>query len=226
MVQTSLNLFDLGVFAILGLSAMLSFFRGLIREVLSLGAWVGAALITLYAFPHVAVAMQPHVKSTMIASGFAALGCFMLALIIISVFNGMLMRYVKPGSEIGLLDNALGLGFGLLRGVLLVSLAYFVMTVVMPPKDYPEWVKTAKTRLYVEKSAKWIAAMAPSYLDDLSPLKEKGKKSLKDFGDDEDTGALDKAIREGGKTDEDAEPSTRWQSMEELQKRMNSVNKE
>ncbi len=51
MVQTSLNIFDLVVFGILGLSALLSFFRGFVREVLSLGAWVGASLITLYAFP-------------------------------------------------------------------------------------------------------------------------------------------------------------------------------
>ena len=44
----NINLFDGAVFVILFLSAILSFFRGFIREVLSLGAWIGAAMITLF----------------------------------------------------------------------------------------------------------------------------------------------------------------------------------
>lgn len=212
MVETSLNLFDLGVAIIVGLSALLSFFRGFIREVLSLGAWVGAAIITLYAFPHVADWLQPQMKNTMVASGLAAMGTFMCALIVISIFNGLLLKYVKTGSDVGLLDNALGLAFGVARGVLLVAIAYFIMTVVLRPEDYPDWVKQAVTRPYVEDAAKWVASVAPNYLDDMSKLK-------KEPGTAPTSGEQPTIIRPHVPAD-DAEPSTRWQSLDELQQRM------
>ena len=60
-------------------------------------------------------------------------------------------------------------------------------------------------------------------LKDISPLKDKANADDKKL--DEGTTELDKAIK-AGNTHEDAEPSTRWQSMEELQRRMNSTNEE
>lgn len=216
MVETSLNLFDLGVLVIVGLSALLSFFRGFIREVLSLGAWVGAAVITLYWFPEVAKWMQPHVKNTMVASGLAAMGTFMFALVIISIINSLLLKYVKTGSDVGLLDNALGLAFGVARGVLLIAIAYFIMTVVMSEKDYPDWVKTAVTRPYVENAAKWISQIAPNYLDEMTPLKDDKKDPVKDS----EPNVIERQFVPDDSTDEDAEPSEHWESLEQLQERM------
>ncbi len=206
VVHTSMNIFDLGVIAVLGLSALLSFFRGFIREVLSLGAWVGATIITLYLFQHVAENLGPHVKDRGVAGALAALGIFMVALIIISIFNSILLRYVKTGSEVGLLDNGLGLVFGMLRGALLVALAYFIMTITMAPRDYPPAIRTAKSQPYVEQAAATLAQFAPKYLRELSPLKDK------DAGK---TDTLNK-ILENGNDSEDAEPSPHWSSMNEL----------
>jgi membrane protein required for colicin V production len=221
MVETSLNLFDLIVVGVVGLSALLSFFRGLVREVLSLGAWVGASIITLYAFPHVAEWMQPHVNNTMISSGLAALGTFMLSLIIISLFNSLLLKYVKTGADVGLLDNGLGLAFGAARGVLLISVAYFILTVVMREEDYPDWITHSLTRPYVEKSAAWIARIAPAYLNEISPLQKKegdsdkqkpnGLQRMIDRNRDEKV-----EIRRGDSSSDD----TKWQSLDELRERM------
>ena len=43
MIETHLNLFDATVLGILALSCLFAFFRGFVREILSLGAWIGAA---------------------------------------------------------------------------------------------------------------------------------------------------------------------------------------
>ena len=45
-----MNAVDLGVLAVIALSAVFAFARGFVREALSIVAWVGAALITLYGF--------------------------------------------------------------------------------------------------------------------------------------------------------------------------------
>lgn len=159
-----LSVFDAGVLIILGLSGLLSFFRGFIREVFSLAAWIGATLITVYNFPRVAEWLKPQVENDMAAVGIATLGTFMVALISISIFNSIFMRFLKKSSDVGLLDNGLGLLFGLFRGALLICLAYYTMTLVMDEKDYPPYVAQAKTRPYVAKGAEWVASLAPDYL--------------------------------------------------------------
>ena len=164
MVQTSLNIFDLGVIIIVGLSALMSFFRGFTREILSLGAWIIASIVTLYAFPHVSHWIEPQVKNTMVASGLASIGVFLVTLVLISIVSGVFLKFMKSGSEVGALDNIMGLLFGAARGLLLVTISYFIMTLVLTEKDYPEWVTKAATRPYIARSAHWLASLAPDYL--------------------------------------------------------------
>lgn len=216
MLETSLNIFDLIVLCVVGLSALLSFFRGFIREVLSLGAWVGASIITLYAFPYVAEWIGPQIKSPMVASGLGAMLTFMSALIVISIINGVLLKYVKTGSDVGLLDNMLGLVFGAARGGLLVAIGYFIMSVVLNEKDYPEWVQKAYSKPYAEKAAAWVAKVAPSYMNDISPLK-------KDNDDSEGSSITDKPKVIRGMEYEKATgraADNAWQSLDELKRRM------
>ena len=52
MDGTGLTALDIGVLIVLAISALLAFGRGFVREVLSIGAWVAAAVVTLYAFPY------------------------------------------------------------------------------------------------------------------------------------------------------------------------------
>ena len=60
--QLNINMFDGIVFGVLFLSALVSFFRGFIREFISLLAWIGAALITLYLVEDVAKFLKPYAK--------------------------------------------------------------------------------------------------------------------------------------------------------------------
>lgn len=178
MIETQITYFDLTVLGILALSCLFAFFRGFVKEILSLGAWVGAGLITLYFFPDVATAIKPHVKgSPVIAAGFATLGLYISSLLIFSMINAMILRFLKEGSDVGFLDNMLGLMFGLFRGAFIVSLGYLVLTVVFPDEDaQPEWMKTAKSREYVEEGALLLARAAPEYLQDITSLKDEMQK--------------------------------------------------
>src|ERR1700761_81539 len=104
----NVNPFDAVVLGILALSAAVAFFRGFIRELLSLGAWVGAAIVTLYLFPHSTEFMKNHItasQSGTLAAGVGALGTYIAALIGFSIINSVILRYVKTGAEVGLLDN-------------------------------------------------------------------------------------------------------------------------
>lgn len=216
MVHTSINIFDLIVFAILGLSALMSFFRGFVREVLSLGAWVGASIITLYAFPHVAAMLKPHVgDSTVVAGGIAGMLTFMGSLIVISIFSSLLLKFLKPGNDIGVLDNAMGLMFGLVRGALIVAVGYYIFSLSTDEKNYPDWIRGAVSLPYVKEVSAWVAKIAPDYLDDITPGKT-------DSVDDAIDNAVDNAEEKQEELKDKADDAN-WPSMDDLKDRMNSV---
>lgn len=233
MVETALNMFDVVVISVVGLSALLSFFRGFVREIFSLGAWIFAGIITLYSFPHVTSLIQPHVKNPIFASGFASMGTFIISFLLISIFSSMLMKFMKSGSDIGVLDNLLGLGFGFFRGALLLSLGYFLMSKMMEEKEYPEFIQTAITRPYVAIGGRLIEKVAPNYLSTL--LSAEGDNTSPDTNTNTDTDNPDAAAAIEKAVDAIASPSTlpttpntdiksdspnkgyRWDSMEKLQ---------
>lgn len=167
MIEAQVNMFDLAVFAILGLSALIAFFRGFVREVLSLGAWIGALVISLYSFPKVAEWLEPQLGSGGIANGLAGMVTFMGSLIGLSILNAFLVRFFKAGKDVGVVDNALGFVFGVARGLLLVSIGFYVMSFFFKESEYPEWIQSAQTRPYVEEVTGWIVKLAPDYLGDL-----------------------------------------------------------
>lgn len=170
MVEATFNMFDAAVILVIMLSTMLAFFRGFVREFLSLGAWVAAGIVTLYAYQAVAEKLMPHTSSDTVAFLLAGAGTYVTVLLGLSIFNSMVVRYVKSGDEVGMFDNFLGLLFGLLRGAFIVSLGYVVLSLVIDNENPPVWVEEAATRPIVQKGAIILANIAPEYLEEISSL--------------------------------------------------------
>lgn len=191
MVETQLNMFDTVVVTIMGLSMLVSLFRGFIKEFLSLFAWFAAAIVTVYCFDDVAKFVAPHVSSKMVAAGIAGMGTYFSVLIGLSILNRIIIQYVKSGAEVGFLDKVLGIAFGAVRGGFIVSLGYLIMSFFWSEDNKPEWVQTAKTQVYVERGARMIQTMAPGYLEDLKNSTQNAVDSAKgsDSGDSISTDA-------------------------------------
>ena len=168
MVAAQFNIFDTVILLVMFLSIVLAFFRGFVREVLSLFSWVGAAFITVYYLPTVSAMLEPHFKSKLVVGGIAGLGTYICALMVLSIITSLIMRYVKKGNEVGVLDNLLGMGFGALRGAFVVSLGFLLLTFMMTPDNYPVWIKEARTKEYVEQGAQILAQIAPNYIHDIT----------------------------------------------------------
>ena len=227
-----LNLFDLSVLIIVGLSALLSFYRGFVREMLSLGGWIVASFVTLHFLEPATSYIKPQVKSEVIASGIAAVGLFFITLIVISIAANLLVKFLKPGDRVGLLDNLAGLVFGVARGMLIVAIGFFIMDMVTSGK-HPDVVKDAISRPYVEASAKWLKTIAPDYLDKVTKGKESegdddlgeaSKKKVNELIKKLDK-SRDAAVRKVDQaTDELDEKSEELPSMEDLQKRIREEN--
>ncbi len=173
MIHAHFTYFDMTVLGVMGLSCLFAFFRGFVKEVLSLGAWIGAGLVTIYFFPDVARIIEPHVKKNpIVAAGFASLGLYVVSLLGFSFINMLILRLFKDSKDVGMTDNLLGLVFGAVRGAFLLSLAYLAMTIVLGEENHPDWLKEAHTKPYVEQGALLLARAAPGYLQELTSLKK------------------------------------------------------
>jgi membrane protein required for colicin V production len=122
-MDLGLTWFDFAALAVLGLSGVMAFARGLIREVFSIIAFIGAAIAAVF----FADMLRPSVEnftplSGPLASVAAGLGIFLVVFIGVTVVASTLAKQTHQSTEIGSFDRAAGLAFGILRGVVVVGL--------------------------------------------------------------------------------------------------------
>jgi len=157
----SANFVDLAVIGVMLISALLAFGRGLVREVLSIGAWVAAALAALWGFPYAKDIARKYISITILADVVTATAIFLVTLIICAAISHAIARNVR-GSTFGALDRSLGLLFGLLRGAVLICFAYLLFTWAVPNEaDQPDVIKEARSRPLVASGADILRSLLP-----------------------------------------------------------------
>ena len=158
-----MNAFDLAILGVIAISAIFAFARGFVREVLSIVAWIGAGLTTLYAFNHVYRLVIRFVTTPLLADLIAGAGLFVTSLIVLTILTGYLARFAQS-SALSPIDRTLGLIFGLARGAVLVSLAYLLVDISLPQSDRPGWIKQAKSEPFLAQGAELLRSALPEPL--------------------------------------------------------------
>ena len=137
----SFTLIDGIVGGIIVLSALLAYSRGFLREVMAIAGWVVAAIL---AFMFVDIA-RPLVRQIPVVGDFLGESCelsvvasfgaiFVVALVVVSLFTPLFGALIQR-SALGGADQALGFAFGVLRGVLLIAIGFFVYDTVITTQD-------------------------------------------------------------------------------------------
>jgi len=152
---------DLAVLALLAVSGLLAMLRGFVREVLGIGAWVGAAVAGLALHGHAAPLLHAWLEPGLIANVVAGGAIFVVVLILLSLVARFLSDRVQD-SAAGAIDRTLGLVFGLVRGVALVCFAYIALAFLAGERSrWPDWVREAQSVRFAAPAAAWIVAQLP-----------------------------------------------------------------
>ena len=135
---------DGAVAAVIIISAILAYSRGLVREAMAIVGWIVAAILAftfagtfeplVREIPYVGDVLGDSCELAIIAA-FALV--FALALVLTSFFTPLLSGAIR-GSALGPLDQGLGFVFGVLRGVLLVAVGFVVYDRVTVNEGVPE----------------------------------------------------------------------------------------
>lgn len=163
METAPFNVTDIVVVLIILTSGVFAFFRGLVHETLAVVSWIGAAVATLIGFPYLQPTAREWVSIPVVADIGTGVVIFLVVLIVLSIITRILANRVRK-SGFGPLDRSLGLLFGLLRGGVLICLAWLALAWALPREDLPPWIVEAKTLPLVERGSAALIALVPEHL--------------------------------------------------------------
>lgn len=153
-----MNWTDYIIIGVLGLSIMVGLWRGLVSEVLSLIIWAAAFWVAWVFGPVLAVRLEHLVRlpSVRIIGAYAL--CF-VAVLICGVLLRFAARRLIDGIGLAGVDRVLGGMFGLVRGVLLVTLVVFLVGFTAFTHD--PWWQRSLLLPHFREAAVWMEQRTP-----------------------------------------------------------------
>jgi membrane protein required for colicin V production len=178
-----ITLLDFILIGVMLVSALLAMIRGFMREILSIAAWVIAAVATLYAYSRLLPYAKTYFNNDIIAAGAVIGGTFLGTLLIVSIITVRFSDMVLD-SRVGALDRTLGFLFGLARGLIIVVVAFLFFAWLVPPRTQPSWVANAKSRVVLQSTGDWLISLLPD--DPESTILKRLKRPKPDEGEPAD----------------------------------------
>ena len=113
--------FDVAVIAVVVLSTLLAFFRGMVREVIALASWI-AGLVLAWTFEGELVRLVPGLETHEVAKHVLAFMLIFVATLVAGTLVAFAVSKLMRAVGLGFLDRFLGALFGMARGMLVVLL--------------------------------------------------------------------------------------------------------
>lgn len=160
--------------AIIALSGLLALARGFVREVLGIGAWIGAGLAAFAFYPDVEPQLAGVVHQPKLILPLSIGLVFIVVLIVLSIISTWLGSKVRDSALSGI-DRTLGLAFGLVRGAVIVCLAYIGLSIFLQPSEWPPGIVHAKFLGDAESGSRWLTGFLPvpyrPHIDAVGPVR-------------------------------------------------------
>jgi membrane protein required for colicin V production len=148
------NVVDWSIITVLGLSILLSLWRGFTREAISLAGWVAAFVIAnMFVGELASLIAQWIVNVTgryVVAYAILFAGTLVLA--------GILARFsvqVVRATGLSLLDRLMGTAFGFARGIIIALVAVYILRHLAPPQNLL-WLDQAQLMPHLDMLAQWV----------------------------------------------------------------------
>ena len=160
MADLPFHIADGIIVAVLVISGLLAYFRGFVKEILSVAGWIGAALVALYGFPYARPFARELIGHDFGADIATGAGLFVVTLMVLTVISHSIARGVRE-SSVGGLDKSLGFVFGLVRGAVLVCLIYIGASWFWTEEQLPDFVTQARAMPLVRGGADLLLTLVP-----------------------------------------------------------------
>lgn len=149
--------FDYLVLAIIGFSVLLSVMRGLVKELLALAGWVVSFVVARNFTAQILPLLPDEIPTEQFKTLAAFLILFLATLLVCSLLKIALVQIIRS-LGLGPFDRVLGGVFGLLRGILIVTIMVMLAGFTNLPKDvrWRDAMFSAPLEALVIKILPWI----------------------------------------------------------------------
>ena len=148
---------DWAIIAVLGLSILLSLWRGFVREAVSLAGWIAAFVIANMFVGEMAAFLQQWIANVT-GRYVAAYALLFAGMLMVAGIAGKLSAQVVKVTGLTLLDRLLGTVFGFVRGIIIVLVVVYVLRQLAPPQNLL-WLDESQLMPHVDILGQWVQAL-------------------------------------------------------------------
>lgn len=173
----SLNWFDFAIIAVIGLSVLISLFRGFLRETISLVTWIAAIIVGIRFMPQVSDWFKASIASPGLRNVLAFIALF-LAVFILGTIVGVIIKRCVDATGFSIVDRLLGGVFGAARGVLLVAVLLIFLS--MTQYQNSDMILNSRIVPIAMPFNGWLKQFFPAQLEQVKQWMTQDKTSSKD----------------------------------------------
>ena len=149
---------DLIVLSIIVISVVVSLMRGFVKEALSLAGWLVSLWVAMTFSSGMAELIGDSINDPTLRLLTAFISLFVLSLVVGSIINFFATQFVQRAGLTGV-DRTIGAVFGVLRGVLLVTIIVMLLGLTTLPSE--SWWDESFFMFRFEAIATWLKDLLP-----------------------------------------------------------------
>lgn len=173
--MSTLNWVDVAILVIIALSMLTGLVRGFVKELVALGIWVLAFWLAYHYTASVQVVLSPYIKDPSACKIAAFVLILLLTLLVGGLFNA-LFSFILKRSGLSGTDRLLGMGFGFIRGVFVVSLIIVVLNMTSIPKQ--DYVEQSGLYARFDPLVNWMSSQLPNVVNQVQWIEQGVQKTI------------------------------------------------
>lgn len=150
---------DFIVLGIIFISVIISLMRGFVKEALSLTGWLASLWIAMSFSSGMAELFGSMISDPTLRLLAAFVSLFVMSLVVAAVINFFATQFVQRVGLSGI-DRTIGVVFGFLRGILLVTIIVMLLGLTTLPKE--SWWDESFFMFRFEVIATWLKDLLPA----------------------------------------------------------------
>ena len=175
-----LSLFDYFLIIFLTISIVFSFIKGFIQSLLGLLTWIGAVIVTLIFYENIANYFASYLNnisfleksglSLIISTVLSIPFIFLVSLIILKKMRSMISNNFQKSSIGNILDKILGIFYGFIFGVLLISILTITINNFSNSFENSNFIKNSFIYPYIKDLNNYLLNYLPIVLEDTQKI--------------------------------------------------------
>lgn len=159
--MSSFNTFDISLLIILGISALFGLLTGFTKQILNIGAWLGASTVSFYGYPYMIDFVREFIHHPFISMSVAYSVLFLVTLTLLTLITKTVADNIK-NSRLNSLDRSLGLMFSLILSCTsIVGLFLLSALVWKTPSSRPYVIQHSRSLPFISDAAIIMARFIP-----------------------------------------------------------------